>query len=160
MAEALRRGRLSEAERGDLKRFLSSHPDQQSTWEEELELNRLLDQLPPAPLSSNFTAQVLQQARQVEAPRRLAGWVAWRGAAFRGWLPKVATLAAALGMVWFTYHQHQLAQRRELAQNLVEFSRLASNTPVEVLQNFDVIQRLDQVPRDVDRELLAALQVP
>ena len=55
---ALRRS-LSADEQTRLRAFLGENPSTQAVWEEEMALSQLLDELPDAPLASNFTAQVL-----------------------------------------------------------------------------------------------------
>jgi anti-sigma factor RsiW len=158
LLEALQRGRLTPLEEAQLDAYLSAHPAQRSSWEEELALNTLLDQLPQAPVPSNFTARVIQAAGK-EAPRRGVLWRSWASIAATGWLPKVATAAAVLALGLFSYQRYEtVANRKELAENLIRISQLAPVPSVEVLADFDAIVRLNQVPQDVDRELLAALQ--
>ena len=45
-----------------------------------------------------------------------------------------------------------------MARKLAEISRMSGGTPLDLLENFEAIERLNQVPRNVDRELIAALQ--
>jgi len=59
----LRQGRWTAAEDAQLETYLASHPDERTFWDEELHLNQLLSQTPDAPVSSNFTARVLQAIR-------------------------------------------------------------------------------------------------
>lgn len=156
LVDALRRGRLTPAEQADMEAYLACHPERRPDWDDELNLNYLLGQTPDAPVSSNFTARVMDACRQ--ADQEVSDVTRRRQSLFSDWFPKLATALAAVCLAAFSYHQHQLAQRRELAQSIAEISRMASGTPIELLQNFDAIQRLNVVPVDVDRELIAALQ--
>jgi anti-sigma factor RsiW len=154
--EAVWRGRLTAEQEAQLRAHFTSHPEDRASWEDELSLNHLLRQAPDAPLASNFTAQVLQAVAQSQNPCS-AGLPEWlRRLALEHWLLKTATLAAALCLGAFGYHEHQLSVRKEAAQTLATMA-LAGNS-LELLQNFDAIQRLAVVPQDVDRKLIAALQ--
>lgn len=155
--EALRRGRLTPQDERDLETFLLEHPEQRAACQEDLALNLALRQLPHAPVASNFTSRVLQtiaHERRAPAPPQPGAWLV----RFRGWFPQLGAATAVLALGLFSYHQHQLAQRRDLARNLVEMSRLVGGTPLDLLQNFKAIERLDQVPNRVDKDLIAALQ--
>jgi predicted negative regulator of RcsB-dependent stress response len=68
----------------------------------------------------------------------------------------VAGVVLASGFI--AYQQHQVSERRELAQGLAQVSQLATETSVDSLENFEAIQRLDQAPHDTDGGLIAALQ--
>jgi anti-sigma factor RsiW len=155
LADAIRRGKFSVGEEAQVQAYLANHPEDRASWEEDLSLNQLLRQAPDAPISSNFTARVLQMAR---ATQRQAGGTkrAWRHWLLDGWIPKVATAAVIMGIGLLSYHQHQLTARREMARTLATMATAGNS--LELLQNFDAIQRLTQVPPDVDRDLIAALQ--
>src|ERR1019366_6668277 len=64
LADAVRRGRLTTDQEAQLHNYLATHPEERASWEDDLSLNHLLRQVPDAPISSNFTAQVLQLAAQ------------------------------------------------------------------------------------------------
>jgi hypothetical protein len=161
LAEALRRDQLTSDDEASLQAYLANHPDERHFWEEELALNQLLRQLPKAAVSSNFTARVMQALRQQQSAARLAsaaapGW--WQGWTRERWLPTSAIASAVLCLAIFSYHQHQVSAHRELAHNLAEISRITPGVTVDVLVNFEAIEKLSQVPRNDDRELVAALQ--
>ncbi len=156
LAEALRRGQFTPAEQADADAFLARHPECRAAWDEELSLSALLRKVPDVPVSSNFTARVMEACRRSE--RQSAKARVPFGRFWGRWLPKFAAGTAAVGLAVLSYHQHQLAERRELAQNLAEMARLPGGTSIELLQNFEAIQKLRHVPADVDRELIAALQ--
>jgi len=154
LAESVRRGRLTADEEAQLHVYLSAHPGERAAWEEELNLNQLLRHVPTAPVSSNFTRRVLDAARrESQAPAQVVGWQRWW---LRGWAPKLATSTVDICLGLLTYHEHQLAGRKEVAQTLATMA--GAGNSLELLQNFDAIERLNQVPRDVDRDLIAALQ--
>lgn len=158
LAETVQRGRLTSDEEEHLRAFLREHPEHRAVFEEDCGLNHLLQQLPDAPVSTNFTAGVLQAVRQNREPARSAEHGAFWQKFLRQWMPAAATAVLAVGLAVAGYQQHQMAKRQEMARNLAEFSKDSSGASVEFLQHFEAIQRLGQVPQNVDRELLAALQ--
>jgi anti-sigma factor RsiW len=149
---------LSPEEAARLQERLSRHPEEKLFWEDELRLNELLRRLPEVPVSSNFTALVLQEARRQPEARPERPW--WRRLPKPHWSApwKTATAALLLMGVGLTYHQHQLSTRAELARNLAAFSQVADLPSIELLKDFEAIQHLHVVPGDVDLELLLALQ--
>src|SRR5437867_7163112 len=107
------RRKLAPAEELQAQAYQAAHPEAQADWEEDLALTRHLQELPDPPLSSNFTARVLQslaveQDRQTRAglERRWGGWL-------RRLAPRMAlaglTVALALGGVY----QYQSRQTRK-----------------------------------------------
>src|SRR6266478_5096189 len=61
------RRELNTDEEAALRGWLAKHPEAQADWESEVALNEALRRLPDAPLSSNFTSQVLQAVQREEA---------------------------------------------------------------------------------------------
>ena len=119
--------------------------------DELLELRELLSRLSDAPVSSNFTARVLQ-AVELEELRaaRTRGW-RWNWHAL---LPRAAVAAVVVVAAGFAFHQHEIYnQRFELAKNVVLVAQ-ASPPSVDALQNFDAIQRMGR-PAHADEGLLA-----
>ena len=120
------------------------------------ELRKLVSRLPDVPVSSNFTAR-LMQAVELEETRRLRSWnvLAWNWHAL---LPRAAAAAVVLGFAGYAFHQHEIASRRTALIKSVALIAQAQPPPsVEVLQNFDAIQRMSQ-PVHADTQLLALLQ--
>lgn len=155
LSGALLRGRLTAQQEKEIEDYLAAHPAEREFWEEELCLNQLLRQMPDAPVSSNFTALVLAQLRHESARATVQTWSeTW----FRRWLPRLTSGLAVVGLGLFTYHEHQLSARQHLAEQLAQIVKLAPEPSLELLENFDAINRLNQVPRNSDRELIAALQ--
>lgn len=152
-----------------IESFLKQHPAMIAEWELETSLNAALRNLRPAPLSSNFTSQVIR-AVEKGSPRKLEAsfWRSWR----RVFLPRLAIASVLVGIAFLSYRHHELTLRRELAQTVADVSSItilpavakapsaaagASVPSIEMLVNFEEIQSLNQIPY-VDDELLAALQ--
>jgi anti-sigma factor RsiW len=156
LLDALRSGKLTAAEEVQLEACLAQDPTLRAACEEDGALNHLLSSLPDAPVSTNFTAQVLHAVESLDRPApRGSSWFPWR---VQNWALKLAVVTLAISAGFWSFVQQQAATRRERASTLVQVTSLAQDTPLEVFQNFDVIERLNQVPHDVDRELIAALQ--
>jgi hypothetical protein len=155
LRETVQRGSLDSAEEAELEAYLAQHPEQRPDWEEELALSHLMRQLRDAPLASNFTVRVLEAAR-MPSQAAFGSWVAWRQFLRLGWVPRVAAVSAALLLSLLGYHHYQVLARKQAAETVAEVLR--SGTTLEMLQNFEVIDRLNQVPRDPDKDLIAALQ--
>ena len=156
LRESLRRGKLTAADEQELDRWAVQDPEFHRACLEEAELNHLLQGLPEVPLGSNFTAQVLQVCETEARLQATVGW--WKGSRLREWLPRLAIASLVLSLGLVSYQQHRSTTRLELAHGLAEISKLEDAPSVELLQNFEAIQRLNHVPVHVDRELIAALQ--
>jgi negative regulator of sigma E activity len=120
----------------------------------EARLTQALARLPDAPVSSNFTAR-LMQAVELEESRRSRRWrFGWNWHAL---LPRIAVTAAVVLFAGLTIRQHELTARRTaFARNV---AMVAGSQPLpseDALKNFDAIQRMSQ-PR-ADDQLLALLQ--
>ncbi|MBI2928654.1 MAG: hypothetical protein HYY24_23570 [Verrucomicrobia bacterium] len=159
LLEAAQRRRLTAEEEASARAYLLEHPEAQVVWDDELALSQLLGQLPPAPVPSNFTTRVLQAVAREEhavAAGAHARWRAW----LRAWTPLKAAAAGSVAVlvVLLAYQQNRLSARTELARNLATFSQAAMVPGVEVLQDFDAIRLLSQLPQEVDVELTSAPQ--
>jgi anti-sigma factor RsiW len=159
LMEASWRRSLTEDEQARLDLWLRTHPAAHNEWEAESALNRLLDQLPEAPVASNFTARVMQaveresaaEARRESVFDRVKRWF-WRPA------PRVAWALLVVGLLGFGYHQHQANVRSEMAKGLSVLAHVATLSDPAVLQDFEAIQRLAQSAPGDDDELYALLQ--
>lgn len=131
---------------------LDNHLEERFSWEEEAALNQLIGKLPDAPVSTNFTARVLQAVERESAtvPRaRERGLVHW----FRmNWLPRIAIPAFLIFGGIISVQQYK---RTQIANDVAVVSS-AATVPPQWLEDFDAISRLSQPP--VDHELLAALE--
>jgi hypothetical protein len=157
LSDAAWRRPLTPKEQARLREHLAGKPLARAQWEEEMGLTQALDHLPQVPASSNFTAQVL---RAVERERARQGW--WQRFDLNAWLPaglvpRVALGAAMVCVSLLTIREYQEAQRKQMARELASVSRLAALPPMDWLQNFETIDRLNKV-KVADVDLLAVLQ--
>ncbi|EEF58148.1 hypothetical protein [Pedosphaera parvula] len=150
---------LTESEQTRLRAYLEAHPEAGKAWLLESGLTRALEELPNVPISSNFTARVLQAvelekataARAREKNRRF-GWPIFK------WAPQTAAAAFVLGIGVFTYQQHQTHTRETMAQNVAAVSEFVSASNPELMENFDAIRRLSDPQPKADVELIALLK--
>ncbi len=158
-----RRRPFTEAEAARLRAALAAAQARGESWDEELALTRLLFRLPDAPLASNFTSRVLAAVDAARAPRSFA--LRWRD-----WLvlirplPRFAAVAIALLAIPLGYVRYQSVTRTHMARSLASIARsvdaaaqVAQIPPVEILEDFDAINRLRQARGTADLELLAGL---
>ncbi|WCJ60352.1 hypothetical protein NXS98_04265 [Fontisphaera persica] len=153
--EAARRGQLTPEQLAALARQHGWTAAQHEELRQELYLSRVLSEMPPVPVSTNFTHRVLE-ALDGEPVRRQVTWREWLA---RHW-PRLAVPAAAAAAValYVGLHQHQDAARRaELAASVQTVATLATapatapeGLDMEVWENFDVILRMGAVAADND----------
>jgi anti-sigma factor RsiW len=148
------RRRLTAVEEEKLNQLIARHPELQERWEQEAALGRLLQRLPAAPVSSNFTSRVLQAVQRAPTRRQRPGWRLWLPS---GWMPRAALALAMAGCGLFSFREYQLVHRAQVAREVAGASRLASLPPVEWLKDFETIDRLNKV-KVADDDLLIALQ--
>lgn len=157
LRELLWRSRLSQAEEGRVQQLLTECPaDELDDLLKERSLNQLLDGLPDAPVSSNFTARVLRavELEALQNSRGQRGTPAWR-VGF-GWVSRLAMAGFFVLAGLFAINKHQENQRAELARSVATLSHVGA-VPVEWLEDFDTIRNLNSATA-VDDELLAALR--
>lgn len=149
--------KLTPEEQGRLSAHFAGHPEAQMAWEEEMSLNQLLQRLPNVPVASNFTSQVVRLAeRERSRQLRLTDSTWWQPFASFKWIQRIALATVLLSVGGFSYYQHERLVRKEVAQSVATVSKTLPT--LEMLENFEAIRRLNQVPQKVDVELLAALQ--
>jgi anti-sigma factor RsiW len=148
---------LSGDEKAALQRFLAAHPEAQEAWREEEALNHLLERLPVAPVSTNFTARVLQAAQAARPRSAWRDWFAWYGWLPEGRLPRLAMCFVMIGLGLFSFRESQAGHRAKMARELAGVSRVAALPSMEWLKDFDTINRISQV-KVADDDLLAALE--
>lgn len=156
------RRKLTPEEDARLQEYLVTHPEAQAEWEEEAALNFHLERLPDAPLSSNFTARVLQEVELEEAREKKeysfsvgSWWQRW----IKRHLPQTATVMLLFALLAFGFQQHKASTRRQVADSVGKFYSATAVFPMpEVFGDFEVIHQLGQVQPVSDEELLAALQ--
>jgi len=120
--------------------------------DEPQELRELLSRLTDAPVSSNFTARVMQAVEREELQAaQTRGWH-WNWHTF---LPRFAMAAAVMVFAGIAFYQHGIDSRRaEIARSVMIVASAQKLPSVDALQNFDAIQRMSQ-PAHADEELLA-----
>jgi len=160
MRELSWRRELTGAEQAELRAWLAAHPEAAAQWQEDAALNSLLEQLPNAPVPSNFTARVTQDiyretARAEREATHTHPW--WQ----RVLLPRLAFAAVLLGAGLFVYQRNVTTQQARVADGLKIVSGTVSGTEgllsVEILRDFDSIAQLG--PRvQPDMELLSLMQ--
>jgi|SRR5579871_979555 len=150
---------LTPAEQAALEEYLAAHPEARAEWETDALLNRALEKLPDAsPVSSNFTARVLETLRLEEAAaeRETArGRFAWRN--LRRWFPRMAAVGVAALLMFVGWHQHELGVKAAQARNLASLASVISANP-DVVANYDPICRLGGNQVAPDTELIALMQ--
>jgi negative regulator of sigma E activity len=172
LREAALRRPLTADEQALLELYLTENPWEREEWRSEQMITTAIHRLPTAPVSSNFTARVLEAVDVEAAPRTFdwQNWLAWLQPAL--WVRRTAAAMVVMGAVVFAWHQQQTVveaeralgeaqgqlQRAELARNAAELQSLAPVPSIEVLQDFEFISRLSMLPSDVDLDLLAANQ--
>src|SRR5882672_3259954 len=99
---------LTPEDEAGLEKILSANPAARGAWEEERALSRAVQSLPDVPLSSNFTARVLQAVDLEEAREERAG-------SRRGWLhvlwPRLAGGVAAVALAVFGLHELRVSKQ-------------------------------------------------
>jgi hypothetical protein len=153
---AWRRG-LNGDEEAALQQFLAAHPDARQSWEEEAALNRLLQRWPTPPVSSNFTARVMQAVRNTPARRNWSDWFVLSDWLPEGRISRVAMCSLMLCVGLFSFRESQMIYRAKMARDLAGVSRLATLPRMEWLKDFDTINGMNQT-KVADDELLAALK--
>jgi hypothetical protein len=155
LRELLWRSRLTAEKEAQLQALRAGQPEAEA--EEELRLNQFLNQLPDAPIASNFTSQVLRaiELEEVKISREhKRGWPA-RRVGF-GWVSRLAVAGFCAFVGLLAINHHQFSKRVQLAHNIEQVTRVAA-LPTEWLENFETINQLSQTA-PVDEELLAMLK--
>ena len=151
LRESLWRRQLTDAERAELR----ARPETAADLELESCLSEMLAKIPDAPVASNFTARLMQAVEREESRPSRRWSFRWNWHAL---LPRVAVTAAVVLFAGVTFRHYELtSQRAALAKNVALVAGSQPPPSVDVLDNFDAIQRLSQ-PAHADEELLALLQ--
>jgi anti-sigma factor RsiW len=154
---------LTPEEQARLDQFLAEAPAARADWETETALSGVLDRLPEPPVASNFTAQVMRaiESERARPSRPATAWPDWLGALW----PKMAWAAVALLLAVGVFQGYGVLNRARMARDLANIPVVPTVPPADILQDFDAIQQLSQVPAASssgqtisDEALLAALQ--
>ena len=153
------RRKLTPEEETQLQGWLTAHPEKQAEWELEQSLSEQLRHLSNAPLSSNFTSQVMQAldvelARQEREGRGGRNWLQW----LHKFAPRLApvSLALVVAITFFVYHRGSNVEQQHYSKVAETVVREVDKVPnPEILADFEAIEKL---PLTTDEDLLAALQ--
>lgn len=153
------RRKLTPEEETQLQGWLAAHPDKHAEWELEQSLSEQLRHLSNAPLSSNFTSQVMlaldtELARQEREGHGGRPWLQW----LHKFAPRLApvSLALVVAITFFVQYRGNHVEQQYQAKVVETVARVAEDVPsAEILADFDAIEKL---PLATDEDLLAALQ--
>lgn len=120
----------------------------------EAALTRALTELPNADVPSNFTARVLAETDRLERLHDRSAPVAW----WRRFVPRLAVGGGLAVAVLLGVSRYEAHRQLETARQAVELADVAAPPTVEILQDFEAIERMSQTPAQADLHLLAALQ--
>lgn len=157
--EIATRRALTAAERRLVEDWLATHPEARPACGEELALSRLLEALPDASLSPQFTARVLAQVERDDSATAAnpqsaaAGWRAWLWR-WRVGVASLAVVAATLGLAW----QREARNRALLAESVAALSALAELPDLEALAEFELVYHLPTGPLPDEQELAKAFE--
>src|SRR5687767_7484999 len=113
LRESLWRSTLNPEKEAQLQAGLAAHSEAEAEFQEEVRLTQLLQQLPDAPLASNFTAQVLRAVELEETKisrEHKRGWPAW-WTGF-GWVSRFAMAGFVLAAGLLTFQQVRVSTQR------------------------------------------------
>jgi hypothetical protein len=161
LCEVAWRRQLTGEEKARLQSYLLVHPEAHDDLDEQIALSKLLSNLSDSPISSNFTARVLQSIdfENVDPTERSHPFRTWL-VRLRLWLPRFALAGLVVGLGGLGFQQHRLYSLREKATSVEIVSKVATTLPdVQMWEDFDAISKLGQtaVPSSQDEILWAAL---
>jgi anti-sigma factor RsiW len=159
---------LTEEDRARVDAALAAHPELREQWENDAVLGRMLRQLPDAPVSSNFTARVLDaidlDARRDARAQRKPGWRDH----LRALQPRLGWGVGLAALIAFGTHQYRMQQAGraqaeiEQAQLVYDIRNLSQDFAAlpgpEVFRDFEAINQFRQVSAGNDDELLKVLR--
>jgi hypothetical protein len=156
LVEKAQRQKLDMEEQFELEMYLATRPELRAVWEEDQGLNQVLRDMPNAPVSSNFTARVMQEIDRDSRPvpvSALAVW--WREISALRWARPLAMACVLVGVGVFSVYEYRMHARAEFADSLKQLTRVPS---VEMLRDFEAINRLSQTQAKnyVDQDFLTA----
>jgi hypothetical protein len=154
------RQRLTSAEEQALQAHLAAHPEARAGWEADSQLNDVLDKLPEAPpVASNFTTLVMQAVEREAVVVRSKGASPQSWFSMHKWLPRLATACVIAGVGVLALHQHQIAERRAMAEDVARLAEAYTAAGPASVRDFDSISRLGaESPAKPDTKLLALMQ--
>lgn len=148
---------LREDEQARLEAWLAVHPEERAEWEADSLLNQGLQRLPDAPMSSNFTSLVLQSvAPERRSASRTGSWVGRLLASLPRPVLRLGWSLLALALLWAGYSHHESVVRKDLTKGLTVLASI-EGSDAAILEDFDVIRTLGQVPPNDDDALFTVL---
>ncbi len=147
------RRQLTARERAELERHFQKHPGDRELYEQESELDRLLDLAPQVKASDDFTSKVLDRVRD-ESQETLSPVISIVMLVRSHLKPLTAAAAGVALVLTLLTVRHRDQHLDEVANSL---STMAGAAPFQTLADFEEIHALGQFPAQVDEELLLAL---
>jgi hypothetical protein len=135
---------LTDTEKSSLSAYFSTHPEAEEEWNAEMKLEELLTRLPDAPLSSNFTALVLDQAqhaRTARTPSRLLAYWTSLISHKLAYQVSLALIVVSLGWIGLDQYQRHRESPFDGSAPLTHYFS-SQDAMVECMSNFDTIVRL------------------
>ncbi|MGC8744299.1 MAG: hypothetical protein ACP5T0_10520 [Verrucomicrobiia bacterium] len=167
LKELALKGKLDEKSRALLLQYYtqvdSAADDELSKLEEDIYLGKLLQQIPDVPVSSNFTARVMN-AIEIEEPEPVTAISSIMQILRQNLFQRLAPVAILIILTGFCYFSYTESKKMSIAGSIAELDRVAmlnekqGGLPVEIFKDFDVIQKINNYNSMVDIELLAALK--
>lgn len=163
LIEKSRKENLSQEERILLERLFDQDPALRKDWEEECRLTALFSLLPDAPLSSDFTEQVLKQTFDVEAPQKSrleTAFVYWSLFSQKNRWLKYAAAACLVFLLSFGFYHHQSQVRiHQMAESLSTVAETATEVAVVSEVDLNAIHVLGKMTEatSVDNDLWVAM---
>lgn len=156
LRETAWRRRLTPAEQVEWQAWLVAHPEAQTEAELDAALDVVLHSQKAAPVSSNFTARVMQ-AIETDA-RREKHLVAPTRPWWHKLIPRLALAALVLSVGSLAYRQHLVGKQKELAGAAREIAGAQALSNAAVIEDFEVIRGLTPATAVADEKLLALSQ--
>lgn len=154
LRETAWRRRLTPAEQAEWQAWLAAHPEAQAEAELDAALDAALTHQADAPVSSNFTARVMQ-AIEADA-RREARPAARPQTWWRKLMPRFAVAALVLSVSALAYRQYLRGQQKqELTAAAKEIAKAQPLSSATVIEDFEVIFSLTAPATVADEKLLA-----
>lgn len=120
----------------------------------EAALTRALNGIPDVDVPSNFTARVLAETERLERLHDRSAPVVW----WRRFVPRLAVGGGLAVAVLLGVGRYETHRQLETARHAAELADVATPPTVEILRDFEAIERMSQTPAQADLHLLAALQ--
>ena len=137
---------LSSEERAELDQYLAKHPEAKTEYDEETQLDEVMDAIPEVSVSEGFTDSVLDRVRGMEqdSAETEIVHVGW----FRKHRIQLTGLAACCVLIAsFAFRPPATNEYGEIAESL---SLMAGTEELEIIADFEAIHALGGMPDNVD----------